>query len=57
MIINQGVSIKLGILRMKPLLFVDDIVRVDESREGISFKLDRWKEALESKGLGFVDRK
>ncbi|GLS47117.1 hypothetical protein GCM10007884_51210 [Methylobacterium brachythecii] len=33
------------------MLFADDIVLVDESREGVNIKLETWREALESKGL------
>ena len=33
------------------ILFVDDIVLVDESRDGLDAKLERQKEALESKGF------
>ena len=33
------------------MLFADDIVLVDESRDGVNAKLERWREALESKGF------
>jgi hypothetical protein len=33
------------------MLFVDDIVLVDESRAGINRKLELWWETLESKGF------
>ena len=33
------------------MLFVDDIVLVDESRDDVNTKLERWREALESKGF------
>jgi len=33
------------------MLFVDNIVLVKEIREEIIFKVDRWREALESKGF------
>ena len=33
------------------MLFVDDIVLVDESRDGVNAKLERWWEALKSKGF------
>ena len=32
------------------MLFVDDIVLVDESRDGVNAKLEIWQDALESKG-------
>ena len=33
------------------MLFADDIVLIDETSEGLGQKLDRWREALESKGF------
>ena len=33
------------------MLFTDDIVLVDKSRDGVNAKLERWREALESKGF------
>ncbi|KAJ7957409.1 Retrovirus-related Pol polyprotein LINE-1 [Quillaja saponaria] len=33
------------------MLFADDIVLVDETREGLNSKLEMWRNALESKGL------
>ena len=33
------------------MIFADDIVLVDESRDSVNAKLERWREALESKGL------
>ena len=33
------------------MLFADDIVLVDESRDDMNAKLERWREALESKGF------
>jgi hypothetical protein len=33
------------------MLFVDDVVLVDESREGVNRKLELWKHTLESKGF------
>ncbi|CAL5326839.1 unnamed protein product [Camellia sinensis] len=33
------------------MLFVDDIVLVDETREGVNTKLEIWRKALESKGF------
>ena len=33
------------------MLFADDIVLVDESRDCVNAKLERWRKALESKGL------
>jgi hypothetical protein len=33
------------------MLFVDDVVLVDETRVGVNGKLELWKDALESKGF------
>lgn len=33
------------------MLFADDIVLTDETREGVNAKLEDWREALELKGL------
>ena len=33
------------------MLFADDIVLVDELRDCVNAKLERWREALESKGF------
>ena len=33
------------------MLFTDDIVLVDESRDSVSAKRERWQEVLESKGF------
>ena len=33
------------------MLFADYIVLVDKSRDGVNAKLERWREALESKGF------
>jgi hypothetical protein len=33
------------------MLFADDVVLVDESREGVNRKLELWRQALESKGF------
>lgn len=36
-------------------LFADDIVLIIENVEGLNDKLEQWREALESKGLGLVE--
>ena len=33
------------------MLFADDIVLVDETREGVNTKLEIWRKALEFKGF------
>ncbi|KAM2508308.1 hypothetical protein ACFX1W_030523 [Malus domestica] len=33
------------------MLFVDDLVLIDETQEGVNAKLNLWREVLESKGL------
>ena len=33
------------------MLFADDIVLINETREGVNAKLERWKHALESTGF------
>jgi len=33
------------------MLFADDIVLIDESREGVNTKLERWRNTLEAKGF------
>jgi len=33
------------------MLFVDDIVLIDESREGVNRKLELWRDTLEDKGF------
>ena len=33
------------------MLFVDDIVLIDETKSGVNAKLDVWREVLESKGF------
>ena len=33
------------------MLFADDIVLIDESREGVNTKLERWRDTLEVKGF------
>ena len=33
------------------MLFVDDVVLVDESRVGVNRKLELWRRTLESKGF------
>lgn len=33
------------------MLFVNDIVLIDETREGVNAKLAAWREGLESKGF------
>ena len=39
------------------MLFADDIVLVDETREGVERKLEMWRHALESKGLKISSKK
>ena len=33
------------------MLFVDDIILIDETREGVNDKLERWRHTLESSGF------
>jgi len=33
------------------MLFADDIVLIDESRDGVNTKLERWRDTLEAKGF------
>jgi len=33
------------------MLFADNIVLIDESRQGVNDKLERWRNTLESKGF------
>lgn len=33
------------------MLFADDIVLIDETKAGVSNKLERWRETLEPKGF------
>ena len=33
------------------MLFVDDVVLVDESQAGVNMKLELWRQTLESKGF------
>ena len=33
------------------MLFADDIVLMDKTREGVNAKVERWREELESKGF------
>jgi len=33
------------------MLFADDIVLIDESREGVNIKLERWRDTLEVEGF------
>ena len=33
------------------MLFADDIVLIDESREGVNTKLEHWRDTLEVKGF------
>jgi len=33
------------------MLFADDIVLIDESREGVKTKLERWRDTVEAKGF------
>ena len=33
------------------MLFADDIVLIDEIREGVNTKLERWRDTLEAKGF------
>ena len=33
------------------MLFVDDLVLVDETRDGVNVKLELWRQTLESRGF------
>jgi len=33
------------------MIFTDDIVLIDETREGVNGKLERWRQSLESRGF------
>jgi len=33
------------------MLFADDIVLIDETRDGVNTKLERWRDTLEAKGF------
>jgi len=33
------------------MLFADDIVLIDESREGVNTKLERWRDTLKAEGF------
>lgn len=39
------------------MLFVDDIVLVDETKDGVNTKVEKWIDTLESKGLNQVGRR
>jgi len=39
------------------MLFADDVVLVGESLEEVNYRLEEWKEALETKGLKLVEVK
>ena len=39
---------------LSALLYVDDLVLMNETIEGLRNKLLKWKEALESKGLNVI---
>jgi hypothetical protein len=39
------------------MLFVNDVVLVDESRTGVDQKLELWRRTLEAKYLGLVGLK
>jgi len=39
------------------MLFMDHIVLIDESREGVNTKLERWRDTLEAKGFRRVGRR
>ena len=41
----------------KYMLFTDDIVLIDETKEGINIKLEVWREALYSKGFKIIRNK
>jgi len=33
------------------MLFADDIVLIDETRDGVNTKLERWRDTLEARGF------
>ena len=33
------------------MLFADDIILIDETRQGVNDKLERWRQSLESRGF------
>ena len=39
------------------MLFVNDIVPIYETREGVNTKLERWRGSLEAKGFRLIGRK
>ena len=39
------------------MLFVDDIVLINETREGANTKLKRWRDNLEAKGFRLSSRR
>jgi hypothetical protein len=39
------------------MLFADDVVLIDESREGVNRKLELWHQTLESKGFRIIRTK
>lgn len=39
------------------MMFADDIVLIDESKEGVEDKLELWRQTLESRGFRFSTSK
>jgi len=39
------------------MLFVNDIILIDKTRDGVNNKLERWRHTLESRGFRLTDRK